>query len=73
MGLQGDVSHPKVAAAMEDLFARAKQKGHLVGTYCSDAGDAKKWMAKGADFIDFSTDTVMFMEKCRDTVAGLNA
>lgn len=73
MGLQGDVYHPKVVAAMEDLFARAKQKGHLVGTYCSDAGDAKKWMAKGADFIDFSTDTVMFMEKCRDTVAELNA
>lgn len=73
MGLQGNVYDPRVVAAMEDLFARAKRKGHIVGTYCSEISDAKKWMAKGADFIDFSTDTVMFMEKCRDTVRQLNA
>ena len=61
MGLQGDVYHPRVVAAMEDMFAKAQAKGHIVGTYCSQIADAKKWLAKGADFIDFSTDTVMYM------------
>lgn len=72
MGLNGDIYHPKVIAAMEEMIAKAKRQGHIVGTYCVDVAEARKWMAKGVDFIDFSTDSVMFMEKCRDTVRALN-
>lgn len=71
MGLQGDVYHPRVVAAMEDLITRAKSKGHLVGTYCYEITEAKKWIAKGVDFIDYSTDTVMFLEKCREIINAL--
>lgn len=71
MGLNGDIYNPRVIAAMEEMIGKAKRKGHIVGTYCVEASEAKKWMAKGVDFIDFSTDSVMFMEKCRDTVQDL--
>jgi len=70
MGLAGDVYNPRVIAAMEKMFAKARAKGHIVGTYCVDIADAKKWIARGADFIDFSTDTVMFMEKCREVMSA---
>lgn len=71
MGLNGDIYNPKVIAAMEEMLGKAKRKGHIVGTYCADVSEAKKWMSKGVDFIDFSTDSVMFMEKCRDTVQSI--
>ena len=41
--------------------------------YTSEIADAKKWMDKGVDFIDYSTDTVMFMEKCKETVQALHS
>jgi len=71
MGLQGDIYDPRVIAAMEKLISKAKEKGHIVGTYCVDISDARKWINKGIDFIDYSTDTVMLMEKCRDIVSAL--
>ena len=71
LGLAGDVYNPRVVEAMENLISKAQNKGHLVGTYCVDAADAKKWIAKGVNFIDYSTDTVMFMEKCRDAINAL--
>ena len=55
------------------MFAKAKAKGHIIGTYCYEIADAKKWMEKGVDFIDYSTDTVMFMEKCKETVQALHS
>ena len=73
MGLHGDIYNPKVVAAMETMFAKAKAKGHIIGTYCYEIADAKKWMEKGVDFIDYSTDTVMFMEKCKETVQALHS
>jgi len=71
MGLQGDVYHPRVIEAMERLIAKAQAKGHVVGTYCTDIADAKKWIGKGVNFIDYSTDTTMFMEKCQEAVKAL--
>jgi len=71
MGLQGDIHDPRVIEAMEQLIGKAQKKGHIVGTYCMDINDAKKWMSKGINFIDYSTDTVMFMEKCREIVNTL--
>ena len=58
---------------METMFAKAKAKGYIIGTYCYEIADAKKWMDKGVDFIDYSTDTVMFMEKCKETVQALHS
>jgi len=69
MGLQGDIHDPRVIAAMEELIGKAQKKGHIVGTYCVEINDAIEWIQKGVNFIDYSTDTVMFMEKCRETVS----
>jgi len=71
MGLQGDVYNPRVIEAMEKLIGKAQMKGHVVGTYCTDISDAKKWISRGVNFIDFSTDTTMFMEKCQEAVKAL--
>jgi 2-keto-3-deoxy-L-rhamnonate aldolase RhmA len=71
MGLHGDVYDPRVIAAMESLIGKAKGKGRIVGTYCTSIEEAKKWIGKGVDFIDFSTDTDMFMAKCREIVSAL--
>jgi len=72
MGLAGDVYNPRVIEAMEKLIDKAQKRGHIVGTYCTDINDARKWIARGVNFIDYSTDTVMFMEKCRDAVMALS-
>lgn len=71
MGLQGDVYNPRVVEAMEKMIIKAQKKGHIVGTYCSEINDAKKWIGKGVNFIDYSTDSVMFMEKCQGIVSDL--
>jgi 4-hydroxy-2-oxoheptanedioate aldolase len=71
LGLQGDVYHPRVIEAMERLIGKAKAQGHIVGTYCTEIDDAKKWIARGVDFIDYSTDTTLFMEKCQEVVNAL--
>lgn len=71
MGFQGDIYNPRVVDAMEKLIGKAQKKGHIVGTYCTDINDAKKWISKGVNFIDFSTDTVLFMEKCQGIVNAL--
>ena len=68
MGLQGDVYNPRVVEAMERMIAKAQGKGHVVGTYCTQIDDAKKWIARGVNFIDYSTDTSMFMEICQGVV-----
>ena len=72
MGLQGDINSPLVIEAMEKLISKAQRKGRLVGTYCVDINEAKKWINKGVNFIDFNTDTVMLMEKCLEIVKAFN-
>ena len=72
LGLRGDVYHPRVIEAMELLIGKAQKKGHIVGTYCTEIEDAKKWIGKGVNFIDYSTDTSMFMEKCLEVVKDLS-
>ena len=68
MGLAGDIYNPRVIDAMEKMIAKAQAKGCLVGTYCVDIDEAKRWIGRGVNFIDYSTDTVMLMEKCLETV-----
>ena len=72
MGLAGDIYNLRVIEAMEIMIAKAQQKGHMVGTYCVDIAEAKKWIDKGVNFIDFSTDTVMFMEKCLEIIKAFS-
>lgn len=71
MGLNGQIYHPKVIEAMVRMVDMAKERGCLIGTYCVDVQEAKKWIKRGVDFVDFSTDSVMFMEKCKNTIDAI--
>jgi 2-keto-3-deoxy-L-rhamnonate aldolase RhmA len=71
LGLPGDIYHPKVTSALEEMVKKTKAMGKCIGMFSMKLDDARMWLDKGVDFVLFNTDTVLFYEKYKEVVDGV--
>ena len=67
LGIPGQVTHPKVEAAIAEMIRKANAHGKKAGMFVADKEQAKKWLAAGADYITYN-DLIMFTEVCKDSL-----
>jgi len=70
LGLPGQLSHPKVLSAMQDIFDSAKAHGVAPGIHAFDVEGAIRFIKMGATFVAFSSELSLFVKASR---AGLEA
>ena len=73
LGVPGQVDHPKVTEMMEEVIAAARERGKAVGTFVDTIEAGSKWIELGVQYISYSVDVGIIMEKCKDTVEKLRA
>lgn len=69
LGIPGEVTHPRVEAAIREMIEKANACGKKAGMFVADKGQAKKWLAAGADYITYN-DLIMFTEACKESLAA---
>jgi 4-hydroxy-2-oxoheptanedioate aldolase len=71
MGIPGQVDDPRVLAHMEDIIARSRARGKIVGTYCQDPERAERWRKAGLQLLAVGVDTSILYSACREIVREL--
>ncbi len=56
LGVSGQVDHPDVMAVVERAERATQQAGKPVGTLCYTPDDARRWLARGYLFLQYSID-----------------
>ena len=59
LGVIGEVKHPRVLSAIDDIIGKVRAKGKAVGTIASDAEEAMSLISKGVQYICLSSDLSM--------------
>ena len=72
LGVPGQVSHPQVIEAMNDIVKRARALGIVVGTFTDTQQLADLWKKAGVQFISYSVDVGIFTNACSQLVKDLN-
>ena len=72
LGLTGEISHPEVINTMTKIIDKAKSKNIMVGTFCDTFESAKIWKKIGVNYISFSVDYGLIMEKFKSIRDNLN-
>lgn len=67
LGIPGQVTHPRVESAIEEMIRKANEHGKKAGMFVADKEQAKKWLAAGADYITYN-DLIMFTEACKESI-----
>lgn len=72
MGLLGQIHHPKVKAAMDEIAAKCKAAGMPFGvSMVWDEELASDWLRRGANFIFCDNEGSYIMRGCRKTLSRL--
>jgi 4-hydroxy-2-oxoheptanedioate aldolase len=72
LGVPGQVNHPSVVNAMNDIVRRARAMGIIVGTFTDTAQMAEMWKKAGVQYISYSVDVGIFTDACSRLVRELN-
>ena len=70
--MPGQVSHPQVIEAMNDIVKRARALGIVVGTFTDTPQLADMWKKAGVQYISYSVDVGIFTNACSLLVKDLN-
>ena len=70
LGVLGEVNHPKVLAAIDEIISKTKKAGKAAGIIAANAEAAKKLIAKGAQYICLSSDFAMVAESGKQLIKG---
>ena len=73
LGVQGQIKHPSVVSAIEEIVEQGKQKNVAVGTFVDTIEDGLFWKAKGISYIAYSVDVGIFADGCKAIVTSLEA
>jgi 4-hydroxy-2-oxoheptanedioate aldolase len=73
LGVPGQVSHPLVTKAMNDIVKRARSLGITVGTFTDTPQAAEMWRKAGVQYISYSVDVGIFSNACTQLVKELNS
>ncbi len=69
MGLLGQMSHPEVQAAVEQVRARGQAAGVPLGLFTPNGAAAREAIGRGFTFIAMSTDTIFLWTAARAALA----
>ena len=73
LGVPGQISHPIVIEAMNDIVKRARSLGIVVGTFTDTLQSAQMWKKAGVQYISYSVDVGLFTDVCSQMVNELNS
>lgn len=73
LGVPGQISHPIVIEAMNDIVKRARSLGIVVGTFTDTLQSAMMWKKAGVQYISYSVDVGLFTNVCTQLVKELNS
>jgi 4-hydroxy-2-oxoheptanedioate aldolase len=71
LGVPGQVSHPDVINAMNDIVKQAHSLGIIVGTFTDTPQMADMWKKAGVQYISYSVDVGIFHDACSQLVKDL--
>ncbi len=71
MGIPGQVDDPAVVAYMEEIIARSRERGKIVGTYCQNPEKAARWREAGLQLLAVGVDTAILYTACREIMEKL--
>lgn len=72
LGVPGQVNHPLVIEAMNNIVNRARSMGIVVGTFTDTPQAAEMWKKAGVRYISYSVDVGIFAGACSQIVKELN-
>ncbi len=64
LGVLGQVSHPSVIKAIEDITGKARAAGVVLGVFCDTPESAALWRKAGIQYLSYSVDVGIYMEAC---------
>ena len=73
LGVPGQISHPSVIEAMNDIVKRARAKDIVVGTFTDTLQSAEIWKNAGVQYISYSVDVGIFTNACAQLVKDLRS
>lgn len=65
MGLKGDVNHPRVLQALEQMVHAAVRAGVPVGSLTLNPEVTRHLLDEGMDFVGYGIDTILLYRMCR--------
>lgn len=65
LGIPGEVTHPRLIAAIEQVILAAQQAGKTAGIYAGSAEAARFWRERGVRMIGTGLDTVLLGQAYR--------
>lgn len=71
LGLPGQLSHPSVLSAMQDIFDSARHHGVAPGIHAFDVPSALRFIEMGATFIAFSSELSLFVQASQTALAQI--
>ncbi len=73
LGLVGQVEHPRVLAAMEEVVRRCQARGVVTGTFVESPAASARWRAAGVRYLSYAVDVGILLEAARAIVAQVRA
>jgi 4-hydroxy-2-oxoheptanedioate aldolase len=73
LGVTGQISHPKVLAAIDDIICRTRAAGKAAGIIAATVEATLGWIAKGARYFAVSSDLGMVSSAGKQLVEGIRA
>ncbi len=64
LGVPGEIRHPAVISAIEEIVEKGKEKGIVIGTFVDTVEDAMFWKDKGIKYLAYSVDVGLFADIC---------
>ena len=71
LGVPGQLSHPLVIEAMNNIVKRARELNIVVGTFADTLPLAEMWRNAGVQYIAYSVDVGIFTNACSELVKEL--
>ncbi|NLP42810.1 MAG: hypothetical protein GX348_11655 [Veillonellaceae bacterium] len=71
MGISGEFDNPEFKKVVKDVIRRGSQSGKITGIFSPTVKDAKLWQREGANFLAVGSDTMLFAQAVRTTIASM--
>ncbi len=73
LGRPGDVEHPEVVGAVNEIVKSCIHHKISVGTFVDSPATAKHWLAAGVRYLSYSVDLGIFSDACRKVLKDLRS
>ncbi|MPM75616.1 2-keto-3-deoxy-L-rhamnonate aldolase [bioreactor metagenome] len=71
MGISGQFDNPQFKEVVKDVIQRGSRAGKISGIFSPTTDNAKVWQNAGANFLAIGSDTMLFAQAVRTTIAAM--